>query len=106
MPDRDKKRAAFQALVDRVLTGAGTAPAELRGSAFRDDGLPTALDELIGKVVTRPAEVTDANFAAVQAAGYTQDQLFELVVCAAVGQSARLYDAGLAALREAAGDAT
>ena len=104
MPDRDEKRAAFQALVDRVLTGEGTAPAELRGSAFRDDGLPTALDGLIGKVVTRPAEVTDADFAAVQAAGYTQDQLFELVVCAAVGQSARLYDAGLAALREAAGD--
>ena len=51
MPDRDEKRAAFQALVNRVLTGEGTAPAELRGSAFRDDGLPTALDGLIGKVV-------------------------------------------------------
>jgi hypothetical protein len=31
-------------------------------------------------------------------------ELFELVMCAAVGQSARLYEAGLAALAEAAVD--
>jgi alkylhydroperoxidase family enzyme len=106
MPDIDKRQAAHEALVDRILNGKGAAPAELRGSAFRYDGLPTALDGLIGKVVARPTEVTDADFAAAEAAGYSEDQLFELVVCAAVGQSARLYNAGLAALREAAGDAT
>jgi len=53
---------------------------------------------LIGKVATRPARVTDADFAAARAAGVGEDELFELVICAAVGQSARLYDAGLAAL--------
>ena len=60
------------------------------------------LDGLIGKVATRPAQVTEADFAAAQAAGLSEDQLFELVICAAVGQSARLYDAGLAALAAAA----
>jgi hypothetical protein len=35
------------------------------------------------------------------ASGCTEDQVFELVICAAVGQSARLYEAGLAALAEA-----
>jgi hypothetical protein len=43
----------------------------------------------------------DADFAAARAAGFTEDELFELVICAAVGQSARLYDAGLAALADA-----
>jgi hypothetical protein len=104
--DIDKKQAAHEALVDRILNGPGTAPAELRGQAFRGDGLPAPLDGLIGKVAARPTEVTDADFAAAQAAGFSEDQLFELVVCAAVGQSARRYDAGLAALREAVDDAT
>ena len=34
----------------------------------------------------------------------SEDQLFELVVCAAVGQSTRLYEAGLAVLAEATVD--
>jgi hypothetical protein len=104
VPDVDKKRAAYRALVDRVLNGDGRASAEQRAHAFRNEGLSAPLDALIGKVATRPAEVTDADFAAAKAAGSTEDQIFELVVCAAVGQSTRLYDAGLVALAEAAID--
>lgn len=101
MPDEDRKRAAHRALVDRVLNGEGEAPAEMRARAFADDGLSPPLDALIGKVAERPAEVTEADLAAAKSAGCTEDQLFELVVCAAVGKSARLYEAGLAALAEA-----
>jgi hypothetical protein len=101
MPDEDDKRAAYRALVDRVLNGAGTAAAELRAHAFGNEGLPPPLRELIGKVATSPRQITDADFAAAKASGCTEDQLFELVICAAVGQSARMYDAGLAALAEA-----
>jgi alkylhydroperoxidase/carboxymuconolactone decarboxylase family protein YurZ len=104
VPDVDKKRAAYRALVDRVLNGDGRASAEQRAHAFRNEGLSPPLDALIGKVATRPAEVTDADFAAAKAAGSTEDQIFELVICAAVGQSTRLYDAGLVALAEAAID--
>jgi hypothetical protein len=106
VPDEDRTRAAHRALVDRVRTGAGRAAAEQRARAFANDGLAPPLDALIGKVATRPAQVTDADFAAAEAAGVSPDQLVELVICAAVGQSARLYDAGLAALAEAAGDGT
>lgn len=102
MPDGDTKRAAHRALVDRVLSGPGQASADQRARAFRNDGLDPPVDALIGKVATRPAQVTEADFAAAQAAGLSEDQLFELVICAAVGQSARLYDAGLAALAAAA----
>jgi alkylhydroperoxidase family enzyme len=56
------------------------------------------LHALIGKVATRPAKVTDADFAAAKASGFSEDQLFELVISAAVSQSARLYEAGPAAL--------
>jgi hypothetical protein len=104
MPDEDSKQAAYRALVDRILTGEGRTSAELRARAFGNDGLSPPLDALIGKVATRAAEVTEADFAAAKASGFSDDQLFELVVCAAVGRSARLYEAGLAALAEAAGD--
>jgi hypothetical protein len=101
MPDDDKKRAAQRALVDRVLNGEGTASAEQRARAFSNDGLSPPLQALISKVATRPAQVTEADFEAAKASGFSEDQLFELVICAAVGQSARMYEAGLAALAEA-----
>jgi hypothetical protein len=104
VPGEGKKRAAFLALVDRVLTGEGSASAEQRARAFGNDGLSPPLDTLIGKVAARPAQVTDADFATAKASGCTEDELFELVICAAVGQSARLYEAGLGALAQAAAE--
>ncbi|GAA0917678.1 hypothetical protein [Virgisporangium aurantiacum] len=102
MPDQDSKRAAHQALVDRVRTGEGTTSPQQRACAFDNAGVPAPVDVLVDKVATSPTQVTDADFAAARAAGYTDDQVFELVVAAAVGQSARMYAAGLAALAEAA----
>ena len=103
MPADDKERATYRALVDRVLTGEGRASEEQRAQAFSNDGLAQPLDALIDKVATRPAQVTDADFAAAKASGFSEDELFELVICAAIGQSTRLYEAGLAALAEATG---
>jgi hypothetical protein len=97
------QEATFRALVDRVQHGDGTAAPELRSQAFDNEGLPSPLETLMGKVATAPAAVTEADFAAAEAAGFSQDQLFELVVCAAVGQSSRQYEAGLATLAEALG---
>lgn len=102
-PGGDKKRAAFRALRDRILNGEGQASREQRARAFGNAGLPGPLEGLLGHVAASPARVTDADFAAARAAGFTEDQLFELVICAAVGQSARQYDAALAALAGAAG---
>ena len=97
----DKKRAAYRALQDRIVNGEGRASPEQRARAVSNAGLSPPLAGLIGKVATRPAQVTDADFAVARAAGVGEDELFELVICAAVGQSARLYDAGLAALADA-----
>jgi len=97
----DKKRAAHRALRDRILNGEGRASPEQRAGAFSNAGLSSPLAGLLAKVATRPTQVTDADIAAARAAGFSEDELFELVICAAVGQSARLYDAGLAALADA-----
>jgi len=101
VPEEDKKRAAHRALVDRVLNVEGRTSAQQRAQAFGNASMPPPLGTLISKVATSQAQVTDADFAAAKAAGFTEDQLFELVI--AVGQSARLYEAGLAALAEATG---
>jgi hypothetical protein len=100
-PSGGKKRAAFQALQDRILNGEGRASREQRARAFGNAGRPGPLGGLVSHVVASPARVSDADFVAARAAGFTEDELFELVICAAVGQSARQYDAGLAALAEA-----
>jgi hypothetical protein len=97
----DEKRAAYRALQDRILNGDGRASPQQRARAFSNAGLAQPLDGLLGKVATSPTQVTDADFVAARAAGCTEDELFELVICAAVGQSARLYDVGLAALADA-----
>ena len=95
----DEKRAAFQILVDRVLRGPGETTTEQRAEAFENPGA----DPLLGKVATDPTEIADADFAAARSAGLGDDQVFELVIAAAVGQATRMYDAALAALDEAAG---
>jgi hypothetical protein len=104
MPPEDKKRSLHHLLVNRMLRGPGESPAELRARAFDNAELPEPLRLLLDKVATESAQVTDADFATPMEAGFTDDQLFELVICAAVGQSTQQYDAGLAALAEAIAD--
>jgi len=99
--DENHKWALHRAMVDRVVNGEGQASAQQRAHAFRNEDLPPPLDTLIDKTATSPGQVTEADFSAAKAAGSSEDQLFELVICAAVGRSARLYEAGQTALTEA-----
>lgn len=104
MPAEDDKRALHQLLVNRVVEGPGQAPPDQRARAFDNANLPEPLRVVLDKVATTSTQVTDADFARARDAGFTDDQLFELVICAAVGQSTRQYDAGLDALAEARAD--
>ncbi|WP_433574745.1 hypothetical protein [Nocardia brasiliensis] len=101
MPGEDKKHVAHRALVDRVLHGAGKAAAADRDRAFRNTDVPLPIRVLIDKVATKPAEIGDPDFTTAKTAGLSEDEIFELVVCAAVGRSAQMYEAGLAALAAA-----
>lgn len=97
----DDKRAAHRALVDRVLNGPGTTTAQQRAEAFENTDVNPALRTLIGKVAATPTQITDADFDNARAAGFTEDQIFELVIAAAVGRTTRMYESALAALDQA-----
>lgn len=92
---------ARQAVIDRILRGDGRASAEHRKAAYDNTNVPEKLRPLIEKVAKHAYKVTDEDVAAAKAAGFTEDQLFELVVCAAIGQASRQYESALAALAAA-----
>jgi len=93
---------AREALVRRILEGEGKAPPSERRGAFNNKGLAAPLGTLADKVARRAYSVTDEDIAAVRAASLSEDEIFEIVVCAAVGQASRQYDTALAALDAAA----
>ena len=97
----NEKRAAHRTLVERILRGPGETTTDQRANAFANAAVDPALDPLLGKVATNPTRITDADFDPARAAGFTEDQLFELVIASAVGESSRVYEAALAALDEA-----
>ncbi len=88
-------------LVARVLEGDGKAAPELRRAAFENAGLSEPIRTLIDKVANSAYRVTDEDIAAVRTAGLSEDQIFEIVVCAAIGQASRQYISALAALASA-----
>jgi hypothetical protein len=91
-------------LVARVLDGDGKAPPELRLAAFDNAGLDEPVRTLIEKVAHHAYRVTDDDVAAARAAGLSEDQIFEIVVCAAIGQASRQHESALAALAGATGE--
>jgi hypothetical protein len=94
----EEKRTAHQALVTRVLEGDGRASRAERRAAFDDATLIEPLRGLISKVAKQATQIADDDIVAVKEAGLSEDQIFELVVCAAVGQATRQYQNALAAL--------
>jgi hypothetical protein len=97
----DKKHTAYRTVVTQVLEGDGRASRAARRSAFENAGLDEPLRTLIDKVARQPTRVTDEDIAAVLASGDSEDQIFELVVCAAIGAATRQYESALHALEEA-----
>ena len=93
---------ARTAVVTRVLEGDGAASRAQRRSAFDNASLEGPVGTLIENVAKHAYKVTDEMVAAARAAGLDEDQIFEMVVCAALGEATRQYETALAAL-EAAG---
>ena len=93
MADVDRFR---KAVIARVLEGDGKSSREQRKAAFEAPSAP-----LLDKVAQHAYKVTDEDVAAAKAAGLTEDQIFELVVCTALGQATRQLEAALSALARA-----
>jgi alkylhydroperoxidase family enzyme len=86
-----------------VLGRHGRAPlpdrlAALRHSASGEDGLRPELVPLVDKVTRHAYRVTDEDVRALRARGCGEEEVFDLVVAAALGAGLARRDAGLAAV--------
>ena len=95
MADIAKARGA---LLARILQGDGTASPAQRRAAFDNAGLSEPLRTLTDTVARHAYKVTDEHITAARQSGLSDDQIFEIVVCAALGQATRQYDAAVTAL--------
>ena len=94
---------ARRSLANRILEGDGrVAPSERRAS-FNNRGLAGPLGTLVDKVARHAYRVTDEDIGAARESGLSEEEVFEMVVCAAVGAATRQYDAALSALEAATG---
>ena len=85
-------------VIRRILEGGGESSGQDRRGAFDDARLAEPLGKLAHKVALESRKVTDADVSAARAAGFSEDQIFELVICAAIGQANRQYETAMAAL--------
>ncbi|MCA9651678.1 MAG: hypothetical protein KC501_17320 [Myxococcales bacterium] len=99
-------------LATETLEGSAETTPELRRAVAdraasitgeqRDAGsIPPPLLSLVDKVARCAYKITDEDFERLREAGYGEDQLFELVVAAALGASLGRFERGLQVMRAA-----
>ncbi|HET8568963.1 MAG TPA: hypothetical protein VFM93_08265 [Candidatus Limnocylindria bacterium] len=88
----DPHAEGVEALRRDVLDGPGTTDRDARERALRGEG-SGALGPFLRKVRDESYRITDGDIAALHAAGYDDDAIFELTVAAAVGASYERLDA-------------
>lgn len=93
----------WQRLEDIILRGPGQLDAATRASLASGHNIPEPLAAYAEKVAHHAYKVTDDDIAALLAAGYSEDQLFEATLSVALGAAHIRLQAGLDALRAASG---
>jgi alkylhydroperoxidase family enzyme len=98
--------ANLQKAIDAILTQTGSTELSLRRTVLErtrngEGQVPEALREFVEKIAERPWTVNDEDFARLRAAGYSEDELYEVTLAAAVGAGLQRFEAGLRALEEA-----
>jgi alkylhydroperoxidase family enzyme len=95
-PHADLRDRVFRTVYD----GPGESDPALRRAAAEGRNVPAELQALVDKIHRHAYKVTDEDLARLRTT-YSDDQLFELVVGAALGASRQRLFAGLAALEKA-----
>lgn len=83
-----------------VIDGAAESDVSIRQAAAKGSGVPADLQSLVDKIHRHAYKVTDEDVARVQAK-YGDDDMFEIIVSAALGASWQRLQAGLNALDKA-----
>ncbi len=103
-------KTEFSKMVDRLaaqtLDGPGEVAAPLRREVAEyaaapkpgNEQIPQVLMQYLTKVALHSYRVTDADIAQLKAAGYSEDELYELTVSAALGAGLVRLNQGLALL--------
>jgi hypothetical protein len=94
-------RRLREAVTKQTIEGPGASTVEDRRAAAANDGVVESRRAFVDKVANRAYEITDDDIASLKQAGISEDEIFELAVCAAIGQATRQLDAAMAALDEA-----
>ncbi len=93
--------AGIQRLREAVLTGPGMLDRDLRAAAYQALDNPGPLAVYVKQIASQAYKVTDDHVLALRNAGFSEDQIFEATVCAAVGAGLARLERGLDALKSA-----
>ena len=96
----DPHAASRDTLVNHILDADVDTPSALRRAASTNSDLPEDLAPLVDKIHRNAYKVIDEDIEAAKQ-HYSEDELFEVIVSAAVGASLERLNAGLRALEEA-----
>ena len=86
------------AALGKLVTDPDRPYVAVLGGAKVSDKI-AVLDSLLEKVSARAHEIGDEDVARARASGMSEDEIFEVVVCAGVGRATRRHEAALSALR-------
>jgi hypothetical protein len=97
-------------LMQALLTSPAESTASRREAVFNYanhlaqrmevlDSIPDNLTEYVNKIILQSYRITDDDIKQLKIDGYSEDQIFELTLCAAVGASFARMQCGLNALQ-------
>lgn len=93
-------------LEHRLLDGPGTTEPEARRSVASGDRMPDPLvDAYVENIRNQAYKIVERDIAELKAAGWDEDQIFEISICTAFGAARRRLQAGLRAVELARGTA-
>lgn len=108
-----RRFAAEVARLREAVLAPGDPAAGLRAAAAARSGelalgeartpVPEELTAYVDKVALHAYKVVDGDVEELKEAGYSEDEIFEVTVAAAIGSALERLDAGLRALRAGTG---
>jgi hypothetical protein len=104
MPMRDVLDSCMQALEARIENGPGVTSPERRAAASQGRQNDPRIDGYLEQVRENAAGITDEQVKSLIAGGFSDDELFELTIAAALGAARKRLDRGLACLAAAYDD--
>ena len=93
-------------LEQAVLFEPGALAPQVRQAAATAGEVPEVMRTYVQKIVKSAYKVTDEEVQLLLRAGYSEDQIFELTVSAALGAGLTRLERGLESLEESENDAT